>query len=271
VYARDSRTDVSRPGSLVARIGFRRNSRFKRKFSQPRNMHPRPPGRPDSTTDQPQGEILLQGDGSSVVADEVPTVCVQCSQALSLGERMFYFLEGDGASPLCHRCLASEEEGELIHSTDPLEVISWHRVDAPTAFGDDRRDASTELTRAVRSYLQEEFDHADVILDRAPSSHPDLALAQSLRAETQQLFFSGQLADAMVLLRDLRRVLVGLEQGRKRPSLAAPWDESVEELFDRVQARSSAMSRAPQIRESQDGPDLAVPLRDRRRNRSLSS
>jgi len=209
--------------------------------------------------------------GTSVVGDQAPTVCAQCSQALSLGERMFYFLEGDGESPLCHRCIAGEEEGELVHSSDPLEVISWHRVDAPTAFGGDRTEGSSELTRAVRSYLQEEFDHADVILDRAPSGHPDLALARSLRAETQQLFFSGQLADAVVLLRDLRRVLVGLDQGRKRSPLAAPWDESVEELFDRVQARSSAMARGAPLPESRGEADLAVPSRDRRRTRALSS
>jgi len=180
---------------------------------------------------------------------------------------MFYFLEGDGASPCCHACLAVQEQGVIGRTSDPIEVISWHRVDAPTETVEFLPEAGGELRRAVESYLQDEFDRADVVLDRTSSDHPDLALARSLRIETQQLLFSGQMVEAIALLRDLRRVLAGLEQGRRRPSLAAPWDESVEELFDRVQARSTAMVRAtpPPTTEDDAEAEAIVRIRDRRR------
>ena len=180
---------------------------------------------------------------------------------------MFYFLDGDSVPALCHDCLAVSEEGQLMRSLDPLEIISWHRVDAPTSL--DSADSSSELTRALRAYLQDEFDRADVALDRAPSDHPDLGLARSLRAETQQLYFAGQLAEAVALLRDLRRVLVGIEGTRRRAPLAAPWDESVEELFDRVRARSTAMVRVSQ--KPGEETELSIPVPESRRRPAASS
>jgi hypothetical protein len=214
---------------------------------------------------------LEEGSPGTPPATEAPAFCTKCSGPLSVGERMFYFLDSDSAPALCRDCLAGSEEGELVRSWDSLEVISWHRVDAPTASDLNRSDGANDLTRAVRAYLQDEFDRADIVLDRVPSDHPDLALARSLRAETQQLLFSNQLAEAVALLRDLRRVLVGLEGGRRRAPLAAPWDESVEEMFDRVQARSTAMVRGAQTSPDVDGSDLEVAVPERRRRPSASS
>jgi len=145
-------------------------------------------------------------------------------------------------------------------------------VDAPLGkFPGSAPNTPEDLEPAVRSFLEEEFERIDGALDRIAKDAPDLPLAKSLRQEAQHQLYSGELTEAVVLLRDLRRVLTGLERNRKRLPLAAPWDESVEELFDRVQARASAMSRAPAtVPELDEEEDLSVALRVRRRAASAT-
>ncbi len=104
------------------------------------------------------------------------------------------------------------------------------------------REAGT-LDRCGPSFLEEELNRFDSSLDRVPETHPDLALARGLEDEARQQLSSGRLANAVASLRDVRRILITLERGRKRSSLSAPWDESVEALFDRVLARARAMTR----------------------------
>jgi hypothetical protein len=151
----------------------------------------------------------------------------------------------------------------------PTEVISWNRVDAPTE--EFPGDAADDLAPAVRSFLEEELDRINATLDRVPDDAPDLPLARSLRQEAQDRYLAGDLSEAVLLLRDLRRVLTGLDQSRKRVPLAAPWDESVEELFDRVQARASAMVRPVAATDEEDEGDVPVAVRGRQKSSRLAS
>ena len=46
------------------------------------------------------------GDPSrTVTPEDAPKECANCSRPLSVGERMFYFLEGGGEFPMCRACL----------------------------------------------------------------------------------------------------------------------------------------------------------------------
>jgi len=207
------------------------------------------------------GAIYPDVRATTITPEDAPTECTRCGRPLTVGERMFYFLEGTGPAALCRSCLAVGRDGGPEDLGGAPEVISWSRVDAPTASlpGDRPEDLET----AVRSFLREEFDRIDVALDRIPDVAPDLPLARSLRKEAEDRYFARDLPEAILLLRDLRRILSGLEMGRKRPALTAPWDESVEELFDRVQARASAMIRpSPGIpTEDEDEVPIAIPGR----------
>jgi len=176
---------------------------------------------------------------------------------------MFYFLEGAGSAAACRACLVRGGEGVPEDFGRAPEVISWSQVDAPTAGLPGDRPGDLEI--AVRSFVQEEFDRIDVALDRIPNDAADLPLARSLRREAQDRYFARDLPQTVLLLRDLRRILSGLEQGRRRPPLTAPWDESVEELFDRVQARARAMIRPRQGIPWGDEEETPIVIEGRRR------
>lgn len=180
----------------------------------------------------------------SVSPEDAPTRCAVCSQPLTVGERMFYFLEGGGEFPLCRACIAREQaEGGPGAARSPVAAPSKN-IQFPDRGATDTGPGSPEfLTDVVRSFLMEELDRIDRTLDRVSETHPDLPIARGLEEEARQQLSSGRLADAVASLRDVRHILVGLERGRKHAPLSAPWDESVEALFDRVMARARAMAR----------------------------
>ena len=182
---------------------------------------------------------------------------------------MFYFLEGAGSTALCRSCLAMGGEGVPENLGEAPEVISWSRVDAPTARLPGDRPNDLEI--AVRSFVQEEFDRLDAALDRIPDDAADLPLARSLRKEAEDRYFDRDLPQAIALLRDLRRILSGLELGRQRPALTAPWDESVEQLYDRVRARARAMVRPPLGTATDDEDEVPIAVAARRRGPRMNS
>ena len=116
------------------------------------------------------------------------------------------------------------------------------------------------LLDVVRTFLEEEFDRIDVALGRVPETHPDLPLAQNLEDEARRELARGQLVEAVGSLRDVRRMLPSLERGRKVPPLTAPWDESVEEMFDRVLARARAMTRLTEPTAEEEGSMAAASI-----------
>ncbi len=180
----------------------------------------------------------------SVSPEDAPTQCAVCSQPLSVGERMFYFLEGGGEFPLCRACIAREQSEGAPGGDRSHALGSSKNVQYPDPGAADGSAGNPEfLTEVVRSFLLEELDRFDHTLDRVPETHPDLPVARGLEEEARQQLSSGRLADAVASLRDVRRILVAFERARKRTPLSAPWDESVEALFDRVMARARAMTR----------------------------
>jgi len=175
---------------------------------------------------------------------------------------MFYFLEGGGEFPMCRACLAGQPTG------GPPGVagrsVAEHRP-MGFAFPDPgiagrSTSGSDGVLDVVRSFLEEEFDRVDVALGRVPETHPDLPLAQNLEDEARRQLSRGQLVEAVGSLRDVRRMLPSLERGRKYSPLTAPWDESVEEMFDRVLARARAMSRRPELTAEEEGSMAATSM-----------
>ena len=181
---------------------------------------------------------------------------------------MFYFLEGAEARPICRACLARLEPaaGESADDWSDFESFGLRAPASETSSGEPALE-SRGLTRAVRSLLIEEIDRIDLAIDRLAEKDPDLPFLRSIYEELRCAMSANQLAEALVSLRDLRRILTAKNLGPSRGSLTAPWDESVEELFDRVMARARAMSRkggsSGEPVEVLDSLEIPGPLRTR--------
>lgn len=166
---------------------------------------------------------------------------------------MFYFLEGAGSRPVCRNCLARQEteaapDAGFWSELRGLEMATRSGTGAVSG----GLPGPGDLTDAVRSLLVEELDRIGAALERTPESEPDLPLLWDLEKEARQHLRTGQLSAALLALRDLRRIFSGRENARAKPPLCAPWDESVEVLFDRVMARSRAMTRKSPAAEAPD-------------------
>lgn len=185
---------------------------------------------------------------------------------------MFYFLEGAGSHPLCRSCLARQEAESAPDAGFWSELRGLELASRAGGKGEEGEFRGTnDLTDSVRALLIEELDRIDVALERMPEREPDLPLLRALGEEARQEFHNGQLSAALLALRDLRRILSGRESARTQSPLTAPWDESVEELFDRVMARSRAMTRKPPATEEpMEGADL-LSVAERYRGTGTSS
>ncbi len=175
---------------------------------------------------------------------------------------MFYFLEGGGEFPMCRACLAGPLSGGSPGVGGISVAGSPQRLPTHPASGMAGRstEASGGLLDVVRTFLEEEFDRIDVALGRVPETHPNLPFAQNLEDEARRQLARGQLVEAVGSLRDVRRMLPSLERGRKYSPLTAPWDESVEEMFDRVLARARAMTRLTEPTAEEEGSMAAASI-----------
>jgi len=179
---------------------------------------------------------------------------------------MFYFLEGGGEFPMCRACLAGPSSGGppgvggISVAGSPQRLSNY----SDPGIAGRSTEGTGGLLDVVRTFLEEEFDRIDVALGRVPETHPDLPLAESLEDEARRQLARGHLVEAVGSLRDVRRMLPSLERGRKYSPLTAPWDESVEEMFDRVLARARAMARptAPTGEEEDSMATASVFRRD---------
>jgi len=190
--------------------------------------------------------------GPSVSPEDAPKLCADCSRPLSVGERMFYFLEGAGSTPTCRACLARRQADGDLPEEEALALGPLSELEARYGKGTEGWRA---LAHAVRAFLEDEMDRIDVVVDRLPEDHPDLALVRSVQHEAQGHLSRNRLAEAIVSMSDLRRILTEIDRGHQRVPLTSPWDESIEELFDRVITRARAMSRrVPPVLEGDEEP-----------------
>jgi len=186
------------------------------------------------------------GRADHVTPEDAPRLCSDCRRPLSVAERMFYFLEGAGATPFCRLCLGRVASADSRGSTKA--------VPPPPA----------DLSDAVRSLLEEEFRRIDDVLRQMDRDDPDTSLLQEVRDAGQHDLSRGLLADGVVSLTDARRILAarGGNGGLHSP-LSAPWDESTEELFDRVAARARAMAHRSAAASPEEDLPESLPMRPR--------
>lgn len=196
----------------------------------------------DRTEGPPLPEVSATTSG-----EDAPRRCAVCSHSLTVAERMFYFLEGVGATPICRACSAHQRpemaaESELLSTSGSVRFAG---APAPEPIGVDPKADPTRLTDSARALVIEELDRVRGAIERIPSGNADRPLVERLEGDVRDAFTAGRLSEALEALRDLRRVLSAVTNGHARTPITAPWDESVEELFDRVIARSREMARRP--------------------------
>jgi phage-related minor tail protein len=148
---------------------------------------------------------------------------------------MFYFLDGVEATPLCRSCLTRLEREKALLGT-PLSALEGAAPD-PTG-------APATLDDALHHYLEEELHRIELTLERLPEEDPAALLARQLQRKAQQELGRSRLSEVILCLGDLRRNLADIERTLERPSAvaAAPWDESVDEMLERVNARARALT-----------------------------
>ncbi len=186
-------------------------------------------------------------DPTEVTPDAAPRECLACTAKLSVGERMFYFLEGADSVPLCRGCLTRLENDPTLRGPDAIALL--RAAVAPpsaTAGGAGAHDHPTDLDGAVRTYLSEELDRIAGLLERLPEDDPSARPARQLVEKVREDLGRHRLGEAVLAVGDLRRNLSGIERLPETPSPSrAPWDESVDELYERVTARARALARPP--------------------------
>ena len=197
--------------------------------------------------------------------EEAPKACSSCQRPLTVGERMFYFLEGGGSVPVCRSCLARQP---ATCEEDGMESPALGPSSEPSPDDSGGQDGAPPLAHTVRRFLEDELNRIDLVVDRFPATQPDLPLVRSVQQEAQDHLSHDRLADAIVSMSDLRRILTEIDRGRQRAPLSAAWEESIEELFDRVITRARAMSRRlpplPEWDEELIEPGVHGTLRDSR-------
>jgi hypothetical protein len=156
---------------------------------------------------------------------------------------MFYFLEGVDAAPLCRVCLKREElERAFAGPVSPdLQLAGWAQPRTPGGPNepesvDNLSGGPRDLAETTREYFLEELDRVDRALERWPEEDPGALLARQLGLKARQELGAGRLREAVLCIGDLRRNLPYDEP--PSATAAAVWDESVDELYDRVTARA---------------------------------
>jgi hypothetical protein len=159
---------------------------------------------------------------------------------------MFYFLEGAEAVPLCRSCLIRQERERALRATDSPEMVRAAVAALSPAAGTAEPPApGADLAAAVRRYLAEELDRIAVAIERMSEEDPGARLARQLQQKALGDIAQDRLADAVLEIGDLRRNLTSFDPAFGPTGPLPPWDESVDELFERVTARARALARPP--------------------------
>ena len=67
----------------------------------------------------PSDDAILAGSAETI-PDKIVRVCSKCARPLSVGERMFYFLEAVNAPALCRICVLDQEREIIVPSPPPV-------------------------------------------------------------------------------------------------------------------------------------------------------
>ena len=191
------------------------------------------------------------------VRDRSVRSCAGCSGTLTVGERMFYFLEGVDAPPICRACLSragNTADGlpEVRPGARPTVVPEFSRAPAPL---DAAARGPPELSLAVRRYLDEELSRSERLLDRVSPGSPDTDRARELHRAAVTESARDRLPEAVLLAADLRRTLTRLENPPPRSTDRAFWSGEVDEMLREVLERA----RAIDARAKADAPEPDPP------------
>lgn len=203
--------------------------------------------------------------------DRVVRVCSKCARPLSVGERMFYFLEAVNAPALCRLCVL-EQERELLMPPEPLmpeyapgaspyegllrREIEIGREERPSAVTDSSLLASPARTGSQPGVSGPTF-----------RATPSLRTARTLRAAASRYVEQDRIDEAFLCLRELAFELSQSESipeagespsGERTGSASSQGESARPQPSSPEPAQTDA--RPPESRSPRDGSSSSVPV-----------
>ncbi len=153
----------------------------------------------------PEGDTSDSAPSAGPVPDRVVRYCSKCSRLLSVGERMFYFLEAVHAPCLCRICLLQQEQ-ELLASPTPAEAPA-PRGRYADLLRAEPKGAEVPEPRAIRGPVpivaEDRIADSDGEIDPAERSARFAAGARRLRLAASRYVEEDRLAEAVQCIREL--------------------------------------------------------------------
>ena len=186
------------------------------------------------------GPVSAEAEAETI-PDRVVRICSKCSRPLSVGERMFYFLEAVNTPCLCRICVLEQEREITSISNGPEESTpSTHLVPpsptpapvGPPATGSVRR------VRLLDAGTPEEDRDSFGSRDGLPSGARQLRLAASHYVD------EGRLEEAIECIRELASELALVDSAYSAPSEGIPMKGSPTLQAGKGDARARAGSTA---------------------------
>lgn len=208
---------------------------------------------------------------AETIPDRVVRVCSKCSRPLSVGERMFYFLEAVNTPALCRICVLEQEreitspEAVTEEAPAPTEMPSatTRNGTGPTSPPERPRDDASR--RRPRIHVVGEDLGSDELHDMLPSGARQLRLAASHYVE------EGRLDEAIDCIRELASELALSDSIQEDASFAVKHEVTrggtpdpntvsggrplTEEAFGGANATKGRTSRGEFERGPVEGPD----------------
>lgn len=236
------------------------------------------------STPSPSGPAPVE-PGTESIPDRVVRICSRCSRPLSVGERMFYFLEAVNAPCLCRLCVLDQER-DLLSARDP-ESPSFPRIPPPYdgLFGSESERSLNPVACAVRDSIPAVDDNRAIVSELRSEAtvrpaRPMLG-ARHLRVAASRYVEQDHLDEAILCIRELAQELA---QGEPTLSLdpaaregrSAAFSASGAQLLESADLNRStgttdaaggamlAPGSEPPLREPELGTDHRDRLGDRR-------
>jgi len=168
---------------------------------------------PTSPTPLRPGELPNDAAASSRIR-----TCAECGRPLSVGERMFYFLDALQAPALCRICLAENERASWQVADVPIGGSVGHFESRPAPRASGRGPADAAADGRFYPFFEEYLEDVDAALDELPRTTPLRAVALRLRGVAIERWESGEFTDGLRVIRRLWRQLGGLHLIPARPA-----------------------------------------------------
>ncbi len=181
-------------------------------------------------------------------ADQDPArkvrLCAECGRPLTVGERMFYFLDALHSPALCRVCLAENERASWQVADLPIGGRSGRFEFAGSPSSSPRSRAEAAGDGRYYPFFEEYLADVDAALAELPRTSPLRSVSLRLRGVAVGLWESGEFTEGLRVIRRLWSQLGSMNlipansaddgrlDGRVPPTASEPFPEYDESLLE---------------------------------------